>query len=57
MIYDSYRFFVIKNESANKIAVSCYIFEIIELKAPDYSAKNSALTVATQNQMAVWRNR
>jgi len=28
----SYRFFVIKNESANKIAVSRYIFEKIELK-------------------------
>jgi len=33
MRYDSYRFFVIKNESANKIAVSRHIiFEKIELK-------------------------
>jgi len=31
--YDSYRFFVIKNESANKIAVSRHIiFKKIELK-------------------------
>ncbi|KYN45391.1 hypothetical protein ALC56_00238, partial [Trachymyrmex septentrionalis] len=28
---------------------------IASVKAPDYSAKNSTLTVATQNQPAVWR--
>jgi len=33
MRYDSYRFFVIKNESANKIAISRHIiFEKIEFK-------------------------
>jgi len=38
MRYDSYRFFVIKNESANKIAVSHYIiFEKIELKVTKMS--------------------
>ncbi|EGI65379.1 hypothetical protein G5I_06145 [Acromyrmex echinatior] len=28
----------------------------LDFKAPDYSAKNSALTVATQNQTTIWRN-